>query len=280
LKFITIILFACYFLVIPIWNINGFRFWTASHIFLYGILPYLFEGKKKGIYVAVSSILVHFSFIVPVALLFVYILAGDRLAIYFTFFLATFFFSQINLAAFNNIIESYAPKIVQERTSSYRTEKKVEAFREGAADRGKVWYAVWYDKALSWAVTGFLFVLFLKGRGFFVKHKDWLRLFSFTLLFCGAVNLLSSIPSGGRYGSIALLLALALITLYIQNREQEVVMERFVWAAIPALLLFILVSIRMGLYTISATAILGNPVIAYFLTGENIPLNDVMRMIL
>lgn len=278
MKLITVLLFSCYFLIIPIWNMNGFRFWTAAHIFIYGLLPYFFEGKKKNIFYSASAVLVHFAFVVPVGVFFIYFLMGNRLLIYFIFFLTTFFFSQINLSAFNQLVDNYAPKIVQERTSSYRSEQKVEDFRAGAAESGRVWYAVWYDKALSWAVMGFLVILFFKGRDFFEKHKDWLSLFCFTLLFSGAVNLLSSLPSGGRYGSVAVMLALALIIMYIQNHKQEVVMERFVWAALPALLLFVVVSVRMGFYSMSATAVLGNPLIALFMNGNFISMNDLLKM--
>jgi len=226
------------------------------------------------------TVLVHFAFIVPVGILLGYLLVGNRLTPFFIFFMVSFFFSQINLTVFNNAIESYAPEIVQERTSSYRSAEKVEDFRKGAVKKDKVWYAVWYNRALGWSVMGFLVVLFFKGRPFFMENKRWLSLFSFTLLYSGMANFLSSIPSGGRYRSIALLLALPLIILYIQNQKQETVMERFVWAAIPALLLFIVVSTRIGLYSMSATAVLGNPVIAFFLDGENISLNDVMKMVL
>ena len=33
-------------LVIPIWFINSFRMWTAFHVFIFGLLPYIFENKK------------------------------------------------------------------------------------------------------------------------------------------------------------------------------------------------------------------------------------------
>src|SRR5699024_1226601 len=49
IRLITILLFCCFFLVIPIWDINGFRFWTAAHIFVYGVLQFLFDEKWRGI---------------------------------------------------------------------------------------------------------------------------------------------------------------------------------------------------------------------------------------
>ena len=279
IKPITLLLLCCFFLVVPIWNINGFRFWTATHIYIYGILPFLFEGKKSRILFCLGSILVHFAFLIPISILMGYLIAGNRLFIYFSFFVTTFFISEINLTVLNNLIENYAPVLVQERSSSYRLENKVEAFREGTG-RDTVWYAIWYGKALRWSVMGFLVILFFKGRSFFENNNKWLSLICFTLLFYGIANLFSSLPSGGRYLSIANLMALALIILYIQNREQEIAMERFVWVATPALLLFVVVASRIGLYSMSATSILGNPIIAMFFIGEHISLNEVIKMIL
>ncbi|HYW35271.1 MAG TPA: EpsG family protein [Balneolaceae bacterium] len=280
MKPITILLFICFFLVIPIWNLNGFRFWTAAHVFIYGALPYLFDGKRKGIIIAASSILVHFAFIVPVLVLIGYMLLGNRLIIYFIFFLMTLFISQINLRVFNQVVENYAPKIIQKRTAGYRGKGYVKKYRERTPEKKKNWYVVWYNIALDWSVMGFLIILFLKGRSFFSGNQKWLSLFSFTLLYYGVANLLASLPSGGRYISIAQMLALALIMLYVQKREQERVMERFVWVATPALMLFIVVAIRTGLYSMSATSVLGNPIVALFLTGDYVSLNDFVKMIL
>lgn len=279
IRLITVLLFVCFFLVVPIWNMNGFRMWTAAHIFIYGLLPYLFDGKKNGVLIASLSILVHFSFLVPVSILYAYMVAGNRLVLYFTFFCATFFISEINLSVFNDVIESYAPEIVQERTAGYRSEEYVESHREGDV-AGQNWYLIWYDRALRWPVMGFLVLLFFRSKKFFTDNKAWLDLFCFTLLFYGVANLFSSLPSGGRFLAVANLSALALITLYVQNNEHEKMMRRFILVATPGLLLFVLVSVRIGLYSISATAILGNPVVAIFLTGEHISMNDVMRMLL
>ena len=84
---ITILLFICFSLIVPIWNINGFRMWTAAHIFIYGLLPFLFEGKRGGVIISSLAILMHYAFIVPVGILYMYLLLGNRMMIYFVFFL-------------------------------------------------------------------------------------------------------------------------------------------------------------------------------------------------
>lgn len=279
LRPITLLLLVCFFLVVPMWSIISFRMWTAAHIFIYGLLPFLFEGKWRGVFIASLSILVHFAFLVPMGVLFAYIIFGNRLTIYFIFFILTFLFAEINVEAFNDIVESYAPEIVQERTEGYRAENQVESYRE-SSETNEVWYSVWYGRALRWAVMGFLVILFWRGRTFFKDHERWLHLFSFTLLFFGVANLMSSLPSGGRYLSVATLPALALITMYVQNRQQERGMRQLIFLTTPALLLFVVVSVRIGLYSLSPTTILGNPIVALFLSGEYISLNDVMKTVL
>jgi len=277
IKLYTVLLFACFFLAVPIWNINGFRMWTATHVFLFGLLPYLFEGKKKGLWVSCSAVLVHFSFVVPISLLIMYSLAGSWLTLYFGMYLFTFFISEIDLEMINRYVENYTPEIFQERTKYYRRESKMESVAETTAQRS--WHIVWYGRALGWAVMGYLVLLYVKGREFFAAHKGWRDLFSFTLLFFSAANVLSMLPSGSRYLSVARLIALALITLYIQNVPQKRLSSAYKYAAIPALLLFVLVSLRLGLLAVSATAILGNPLIALFTAGDTMSLNDFLMMV-
>jgi len=276
---VTILLLASFFLVNPIWHINGFRMWTAAHIFIYGLLPYLCEGKKKGVWIACSSILVHFAFIVPVLLLLGYIFLGNRLTLYFFFFVSTFFISGINMTLFNTVTESYAPEIVQERTSSYRSESAV-AKRSSPGGPTRVWYARWYKKALNWSLSGFMIVFFLKKRKFIQSHQSWLSLVSFTLLLYGTANILMFIPSGGRYLNLAFLCALPLCIFYVQNIARERLLKRYIYVAAPALFLFVVVSTRIGLYSLSASSILGNPLIAFFTAGENYSLNDFLKMLL
>lgn len=270
----TVLLFVCFFLAVPIWNINGFRMWTATHIFLFGILPYLFEGKKKGLLIAGASVLVHFSFVVPVSVLIIHSIAGSWLTLYFGMYLFTFFISEIDLGMINRYVENYTPEIFQERTKYYRMESKMDAMGEVASQ--KSWHILWYGRALGWAVMGYLVLLYVKGRKFFVSNKGWHDLFSFTLLFFSAANILSMLPSGSRYLTVARLIALALITLYIQNVPQKRLSSAYKYAAIPALLLFILVSLRLGLIAVSATAVLGNPLIALFTAGDTMSLNDFL----
>jgi hypothetical protein len=275
---VTILLLVCFFLVNPIWRINGFRMWTAAHIFIFGLLPYLCEGKKNGLWISAASILVHFSFLVPVGVLFMYVFLGNRLTLYYGFFIATFFISEIDIDAFNNLIETYMPDILQERSSSYRSENKVELHRE-AESEGQ-WYANWYRTGLNWGLMGFLSLFYFKGRDLFDKNIGWMNLFCFSLFFYGVANLFSTLPSGQRYLVIAFLMVLPLVIFFVQNQLQDKLLKWYIILVSPALFLFIVVAVRIGLYSMSVTSIMGNPILAFFFTEQNISLNDLMRMIL
>jgi len=275
---VTIILLICFFLVNPIWRINGVRMWTATHIFLYGLLPFLCEGKKKGVLISAASILVHFSFILPVTVLMAYVFLGNRLTIYYAFFISTFFIAEIDITTFNEYVERFLPEPFVDRSESYRREGAVEQYRE--AEMEGRWYANWYRPALGYAIMGFLSILYFRSRTFFDDNRVWMNLFCFTLLFYGVASLMSSIPSGQRFLILANLCALALIILYLQNQPRERFMQQYIYITLPLLLLFIIVSIRTGLYFTGATTVLGNPIIAILTAGSDISLNDVMRMIL
>lgn len=277
---VTIILLVCFFLVNPIWRLNGFRMWTATHIFLFGLLPYLLEGRRDRLWITVLSFTVHFSFLVPVGLFFSYLFLGNRLTLFFGFYLTTFFISELDISAFNSFVETYAPEILQERTSGYRNEGKVEEMRDDSMGSSKSWHAVWYGKALTWSIMGFLIILFVKGKTIIQQNRGWLNLYSFTLYYYAVANIFSSIPSGGRYTTIANLMALALIAIYVQNQPREITMKRFILIAIPALLLYIVVAARTGLYAMSATTAIGNLFFAFLTAGETISLNDVLKSII
>lgn len=274
----TSIVLVCFFMVNPIWEINGFRMWTATHIFVYGLLPYLFDGKKSGLWISILSVMVHFSFIVPVGVMIAYLVLGNRLWIFFGFYVSTLFLAELNLTAFDEMMDAYAPEILRDRTGGYTSEGYIEQREESAAARP--WFLVWSGRAITYFIMGFLFVMMVKGREFFRENMGWHNLFSFTLLLYGVANILSVIPSGGRYVTIAQLFALALIALYIQNRPNEKMMKNYVIIVFPALLLFLVVSLRMGLPLMSATWIMGNPILAVLFADSHFSLYDLMRMIL
>jgi len=283
LSTITIVLIICLFLVVPIWYINGFRFWTATHVFIFGLLPYLYSGKKRSlIWCFLTPFLFHFAFILPTMVLGLFIILRPfmrgRLTIFFSLFLLSIFISEINIQQFNYFIDTYAPEAFAERSRSYRSEELVFRLRN-ASNIGSnlVWYAAIYRSALHWSLMAFLVVLFLKSRELIKIDTNLERALSFTYFFFAVGNVMSSIPSGGRYLTPAAMLATAIITIYIQNGKHDKLMRRTINFSMPLLSLFIVVSVREGLFLTSIATIIGNPLTAFFTIGDNISLNDILK---
>ena len=238
-------------------SINGFRFWTATHMFLYGALPFLFEGKKKILWISALSVLMHFSFMFPLVILGIYILAGNRTIFYFILFILTFFIKELDITAIGNFLTNNLPDIFLPKVKTYTNIDYAEGL---AADFEKVnWYVQIYGDALKWSVTAFLVVIFFTGRKYLSKHINLKNLFSFTLLLSSVSNILSLVPSGGRFLSLSNLFAVAFIFFYVQYAPRGKAIRRLIIVAIPALALFTIVSIRIAFDTMGVLSVFGNP---------------------
>ena len=275
LGLITVLLLLVFVLLNPIWNLNGFRFWTATHVFIYGLLPFLFEGKRRSLlWCVVTPFLFHFSYLLPLGILGIYLALGNRLFLFYGFFIVSVFVSEINYEGINQAIKTYAPVKFAERTAGYRTVEAIKNYREG--EKNVSWHARYYKRGLIWALILYLLVLYWKSRAMVRKNDILLKLLSITLLFFGVANIAALLPSGGRFTTLASMLAVVLLAFYLQNNPREKVMTRLIPLTYPLLALFIMVAARDGLYQMSITTVIGNPLLAVFTLGENVPLNTFL----
>lgn len=286
LKGIVIFFLLVFFLINPIWNINGFRYNTAAWVFLYGLLPYLYEGKKRKLLFCLMAVLFHFSYLFLLVILAIYLLFGNRKTAFFIFFISSVFIGNINIVQFNNFLEQNLPELFLERSKSYREEDRVDEFRDSdksikvEVETGKFikknWYAIYYLKSLNWAVTLLLIGMYIFGKRIFAGSRWLLNAYCFSLLIFGAGNIMQSLPSGERYMMNAALVAVPVVIFYLQNQLYEKYISKIAMIAMPILLLFVIVSLRNGLYTISINTIFGNPFFA-ILTDYNLSLNDIIK---
>lgn len=286
LKLFSIFLMATFFLLDSFWEINGFRFYTAIHIFIYGLLPYIYEGKKRTLWICASAVLVHFSFFLPNAILLIYLLAGNRSLFYFIFFVSSAFVQQLDLTVFNNFIENNVPELLVDRSAAYRNEDRVSRYRsdddvvipESATDVVVVknWYAKVYAKGLHLSLTIILIFLYVLSIKKIKGIPGLYNAFCFTLLFFAVSNVMASLPSGNRFLTISSMLAASVILLYFQNYSKEQYLYTLMLALSPFFLLFFLVSIRIGLYSIGLQTVIGNPVLG-IITDYNLSLNDLIK---
>lgn len=260
--------------IVGFWEINGFRFWTAAHVFFFGAFRYLVEGNRKGILIAIFSVFIHFSYAIPVLVLVGYAMLGNRTHLFFLFFVATFLLSEIDLGVVRTVLLTYLPSAFDLKVESYTSEHYAE--RVKASTVGLSWHAVYFKQVLKWVNTMFIFFIYFKGMRFIRSNKQLLAIFSFSLLFLGMGNIVSLVPSGERFLIVGYLFSMALIFLYMQHAPPSRLMSYVKLLALPALALYCIVNLRIGFDTIGIMTVIGNPLIAMF-GNIDMPLIELIK---
>jgi hypothetical protein len=270
------LLLVSFALVIPVWYINGFRYYMAAQVFTFGLLPFLFEGKTNRWFFVILSVLIHWSFFIAIGITGVYILLRNRIHLYYLLFAFTFFISILNLDIIRTLFESYAPAIIQESRSGYLNEAYQETV--SSSKQGANWYVSGHFEALKWLIFVLVGYLYFYQKKRLTSQKGLFRLFNFSLLFFAFINLFSVAPSMGRFYVIPVMLFLGLFYLVTKNNTFTLpVLSKQL--STPILLLFIIVRIRIGFDYAGAMLIFGNPILAAFISNET-PLIAFIKMIL
>lgn len=260
-------------LVVPIWNINGIRMYLAFHVFMYGLLPFIFEKKYKKLIFVLLSLLIHFSFIVPTVVLIFYMLIGNKVKLYFIAFVLSIFVSELAIDKINIVANKFLPEAVIERTDSYISEEAVESFNERKIHSN--WYVKWHRMLMNWVLMFFLIIVYLRNNCFNVRNTPLMCL---SLLFFTTANMLSGFPSGARFYILGYFLSLALLLLIIQNETYKIhQIPKYIKVFLPIFLLYIIVSIRMGLYNASFQTLFGNIISTMATNDLTISINDLLK---
>ena len=260
-------------IVIPLWYINGVRFWTAAHIFIYGVIQLLLYRRRIGFLILSLSALMHFSFILPIGILGMYWLIGNRTSLYFILFLASLFISEINPVALRDVLLQYLPDFLDARIYSYTNEDFLETWR--IIYEQSNWYVRWHTGAIKIGVSALLIVIFFTGKAYW-KEKEVISLYSFSLLFGGIANAISSVSSLGRFVFVSYVISLASIFMFFYIASPSHVTRKVYYLLLPVFLFYFVVMLRTGFDNTGLLAIISNPVFAPFTLNE-IALIDLIK---
>lgn len=247
--------------IIGYWELNGVRMWTAAHIFFYGTFLFVIKGNKKGALIAASSILVHFSFVLPVTILLFYYLVKLPWKLLYFIFIASFFVSELNIHVIGDFLGNVAPEFLIPKVKGYTNDEYIETIATDAPIAN--WYVLYYLKCVGWVVFIMMSSIYFTSLTFVKSNKAFSNLYGFTLLFLSIGNLMSLIPSGGRYLTIARLFAMALLFLFYVWYDNKYYRKYLTFLS-PLLVFFIIVSIRISFETTTFITVLANPIIAVF----------------
>ncbi len=268
----TIIFMIFFAMIIPVTMISGVRMWTAAWIFFYGAYRAVTEKEFKFLFIALSSSLVHWSFITANLILFIYFFAGNRNIIYIPVALASFIVPRLASPFFATLALKAGGEL-QHRYSSYSSEAYINVLQESAAQSS--WFIriandlVFYYLLIAVVVIQFKHITIITNK----KEEN---LFSFLILFLAFVNFGMPIPSfGERFMLVFFLFATAYLLLYFARLPGNNLYLITILGIFP-MLLYSLINFRIGSEHISAwifSPCLGIPLLSPVLSVSELLFN-------
>jgi len=265
-----------FIIVIGFWQINGFRMWTAAHVFFFGAIQYLIDNKKKGIIIAAFSVFFHFSFILPVGLLLFFTVLPKKIDWFFWFFIITFFISELNVRMLTETLADLLPGVFVQRINSYTSDVYMEAVSDDLQTRN--WRFHFYSQSIKWVATGFLGVIYFFGKKFIKENRNYNILFCYTIFFMAVVNLVSQVPSVNRFYLVVYLFVFAFIFLYLQHAPTFYLKRAILLISFPLLIFYSLGMINISFMTIGMITLIGNPIFTLLPYGDiDVALIDLLK---
>ena len=279
------ILVSLYFLVCPITQINGVRMWTALHVFVYALMPYLLDRDKSKMWLMLLCPFIHFSYLYVCIFAVVYYLMPFRLktkstvfvTISLVLFVGSMLFNSLNLDAASGILKEYSPESYEGRISAYANQDYADSTSAVAALDN--WYVAGSGNILYWCYNLLLIALLPCIKRNF-NNNDLLRhLYVFALLLGAFANISALIPGGGRFQILSQMFKVPLILLVAMNIPKGDNFRKYVNVALVFLLIPFVVELRKLLSFYSITAIFGNFVTVFF-WENNVPLITLIKRII
>lgn len=250
------LLFAFAFLVDIGSGLNGVRMWTALHVFAFGILNYCATRKYRYLLVLALTPLIHFSFWLACIVAFAWLFARRLGLPIYVFFVVSYFGVVLDLGALKSVI-GYLPLPIEERTASYVSSAELDPDAMMEQAQAAIWFLRLNVQLLS---TFFLVsVSWMVWRGC-LRHPGLVRnLLTFGMLMYAVMNLISYVPSLGRFYYLAELILLAALILFLAGRPPRARQDAQVIGVLAGLLaLNLALGVRFTLEFASIWLFLGN----------------------
>jgi hypothetical protein len=268
----ALIFLAFFSLLLTVTSINGFRMWTAAWVFIYGAYHVVLKRDTRYFIVALSAILVHWSFVSLNFILVIYYFVGNRDKIYIPLAIASFIIPHL-IAPLLAFISLQLGGGFQSRYDMYSDEEYVlgrqEAFEQTA------WFMRFGTEiVLYYLVSAIAFIKFKYSH--LMQGNSERNLFSFNLLLLTFVNFGKIVPSlGSRFQLLFFLFATMYVFLFFTKYQVKKVSLITLIGLFPMLLNTAIV-FRQGSDTINAwlfTPGLGVPLLVPPLSLANLLFN-------
>ena len=282
---ILYVLFGLLFLICPITQINGVRMWTALHVFVYAMLPYLVEKKKSRLWLLFITPLIHFSYLYVGIFSIIYVLiqfrfkTNNSLFIYFAIitYIVTLFINSLSLDAVSSMIAEYSPEAYEDRIDLYVNQNLLDRNQEAA--NANNWYLAAGRNISNWSYSIILVLLIPIIRKYFKGNKAITNLYVYTMLIGSFANISALIPSGGRFQILATMFKLSTILLIVLNIPKNITVYKISQIFSIILILPLIVEFRKLFDFFGINLIFGNFITA-FISETNVPLIAFIKNLL
>lgn len=274
-KLVLALFMLAFALTNPIWEINGVRMWTAAQVFIYGLFRLLLDKEKKGLVWIFSSMFFHFSFFIPIAVFIIYRFVPKNITGLLIFFYVASLVSELDLGVVRSSL-SFLPDFLQPRVASYTNEAYAEGL--GIARTGLGAHVVLAGIIGRWFLYTWILIVYIKRKYWLNQHHFIKDLFMFGLFLGGIAQILSNVPSGGRFILLVNVIFYAIFVLFVSEQKLNTRLKLYKSISVPFLMFLIIFKFRVGFDYMGISTIMSNPIIALFVE-DKVPLIDFVKSI-
>ncbi len=258
-------------MIVPFFvGVTGVRFWPALFLFTSYAILFLNTKRLKYLIIASLSILIHFSFLLPVALLvLVFFMPKSK---YFYKLLVTVGLIYMlvgtissSLGFISSVSSNMDETSVSNRSEAYSSEDFL------AARNDKELQTNWYVRYnTNFVLYFFILIGVLDVLGFlkFKENNFLYNTYPLFLIFLILLMITKDLGSISRFRYVFYLLLLGryliLIGLQPNNKKLKLIAICFM----PILFLHIIVSFRSGFYTVDPLLLVNNSVLSFFMHSD------------
>lgn len=270
-----LVVFAVSFIV-SIMDFNGFRYWTATHMFIYGIVNYYLLNKKPyGFFWILLTFTLHFSFSLNVIVFIIHeLFFKKRSRLTILLYLVTLNLGSIGIDKL--IPKDLMPKTYEQKASTYANEDNIAAVKAQEQTYTVNGYVSWPGNLLKY-FTWFTLAIMIYQLVYKKLEFPHSEMMSMVFLFGSVANLVATNSiSGARLLSVfSILFFIYVFFIYdqlIQEYYYLVFVENYSWLFVVSAV----INIRRLFDILGFSAVLGGPVIRAWMP-EDIPIIDAFK---
>ncbi len=228
-------------LLIPIFDINHFRWYVAFMTFILGMFGLLIKGERKYLFICIFSGLIHFSFFIFIALILLFHYLPKNKKVYYSILIASFIIEGV-LSQYINAYGDSLSGSVQQRALTYSDDYYKDLIKE-ETETG-LFILLQYQKICKYIL---LFVLIFLDYKKYINTEKLNNIFLFSIFVLSITNLGSDIHSFNSrflllYQVAACLTLIQLFSYYKMKRTHFTTLLGF-----GALMTLAIVQVRYGI---------------------------------